>query len=75
MDSSEGVDKNTGVPTYFYEVLVRTADGDEGGRHFLIKAAVKGGYLYVIRTQAGDKRWIRNQRKNCYAAINSFKLV
>ena len=75
MEVEEGPDKKTGVPTYFYYVLVRTADDNEGGRHYLIKAAVKNGYLYIARTCSGDKRWIRNQRRNCYAAINSFALV
>lgn len=75
MDVIEGPDPKTGVPTYFYELLVLTADGDEGGRHFLVKAAVKNGYLYIIRLCSGDKRWIRQQRGNCYAAMNSFELV
>ena len=40
------------------ELLSRTADGNEGGRHQLISAAVNKGNLYIFRAQAGDKRWI-----------------
>lgn len=74
METDQGQMKN-GKPYYFYEVLCRTADGDEGGRHSYIKATIKDGSLVVIKCQAGDKRWIRGQRKNCLSAVQSFQLV
>lgn len=60
---------------YYYELLTRTADGDEGGRHQLIKAGVKGGNLYILKVQSGDKRWIKGQKKNCVDAVESFSLA
>ena len=35
------------------------ADGDEGGRHQLINAAVSNGNLYILKCQVGDKRWFK----------------
>lgn len=35
------------------------ADGDEGGRHQLINAAVSNGNLYILKVQIGDKRWFK----------------
>merc|ERR1712078_442506 len=57
------------------ETLARAADGNEGGRHNLFKAAVKGGKLYVCKTQAGDKRWSRGTSKECKVLANSFELA
>lgn len=45
--------------------LVGAADGDEGGRHALISAAVSGGNLYLCKIQVGDKRCAF-----CYPAID-----
>eukprot|EP00178_Gracilaria_changii_P008199 TRINITY_DN2523_c0_g2_i1.p2 TRINITY_DN2523_c0_g2~~TRINITY_DN2523_c0_g2_i1.p2 ORF type:complete len:127 (+),score=24.30 TRINITY_DN2523_c0_g2_i1:490-870(+) len=60
---------------YTYELLTRTADNTEGGRHMLVKAGVKNGNLYLMKVESGDKRWIRNQRRNCQQAFESFQLV
>ena len=38
------------------------ADGDEGGRHQLINAAVSNGNLYILKVQVGDKRWFKVRR-------------
>jgi hypothetical protein len=38
-------------------VLIRSNDGNEGGRHHLINAAVSNGQLYIMKAQIGDKRW------------------
>ena len=38
------------------------ADGDEGGRHQLINAAVSKGNLYILKVQVGDKRWFKVRR-------------
>ena len=38
---------------------VIAADGDEGGRHQLINAAVSNGNLYILKVQVGDKRWFK----------------
>ena len=39
--------------------LFPAADGDEGGRHQLINAAVSNGNLYILKVQVGDKRWFK----------------
>ena len=39
------------------------ADGNEGGRHQLIKATVSNGNLYLLKVQAGDKRWFKGEDK------------
>ena len=44
-----------------YELLTRTADGNEGGRHQLLTAAVGNGNLYVCKVQIGDKRWFKGE--------------
>ena len=67
-----------GKSYYEYELLIRTADGNEGGRHQLISAAVNKGNLYVLRVQAGDKRWIgvgKGVREGCLNAWNSFTVA
>ena len=67
-----------GKSYYEYELLIRTADGNEGGRHQLISAAVNKGNLYVLRVQAGDKRWIgvgKGVREGCINAWNSFTVA
>merc|ERR1712124_124016 len=58
LDVKEGTDKK-GRKVYTYEILSRTADGNEGGRHQLIKAVDAGGELYIFKIQVGDKRWFK----------------
>lgn len=42
-----------GDKTYYRaEILTRTADGDEGGRHHLFDATVSNGKLYILNHQA-----------------------
>ena len=42
--------RSTGGKTYYqYEVLTRTADGDEGGRHHIFVTTVSGGKLYILK--------------------------
>lgn len=53
-----------GKPYVRYDVLTRTADGEEGGRHNLLTAAVgqsKEGKktLFVQLVVVGDKRWYK----------------
>ena len=36
---------------------IDAADGNEGGKHHIISAAVSSGQLYVMKAQIGDKRW------------------
>lgn len=55
--------------------LTTTADGDEGGRHQLIKATVNGGFLYICKVQVGDKRWFKGAKKEATGAIDSFTVV
>lgn len=64
-----------GKPYYKYEILTRTADGNEGGRHHLITAAVGNGNLYVMKVQIGDKRWFKGARKDAEGAWNSFTVA
>jgi len=64
-----------GRPYYKLSVLTRTADGDEGGKHQLIAATVKNGNLYILKAQAGDKRWFKGVRKFVEGAWNSFNVA
>lgn len=65
-----------GDKTYYnLELLCRTADGDEGGRHQLISAVVSDGRLYVCKFQAGDKSWFKGLELPARTAVNSFKVV
>lgn len=50
----------------------RAADGDEGGRHQLIKATVSNGNLYILKVQCGDKRWFKGVKVEAEGAFNSF---
>ena len=61
-----------GKKYYKYNILTRTADGDEGGRHHLISATVGGGNLWVVDIQVGDKRWFKGVDKDAKGAWNSF---
>jgi photosystem II oxygen-evolving enhancer protein 2 len=54
---------------------VVAADGDEGGRHQLIAAAVGKGNLYILKAQAGDKRWFKGTRKEVEGSWNSFTVA
>lgn len=56
---SVGQSTKGGKTYYEYEILTRTADGDEGGRHHLISVAASNGKLYTFIGQAGDKRWFK----------------
>jgi hypothetical protein len=58
-----------------YEFLVRSADGDEGGRHQLISAAVSNGKLLILKIQAGDKRWIYGVDREAKESWNSFTVA
>jgi len=75
---SADVSKKNGKNYYEFELLTRTADGNEGGRHQLISAASSNGNLYVFRAQAGDKRWIgvgKGVRAECIGAWKSFTVA
>jgi hypothetical protein len=61
-----------GKPYYKYELLTTAADGHEGGRHHLIAASVSGGNLYILKVQAGDKRWFKGAEKDAKGVWNSF---
>lgn len=60
------------APLRRFEALSRSADGDEGGRHQLIAATVNGGNLYILKVQAGDKRWFKGAKNDALAALDSF---
>mmetsp|Transcript_27520 Transcript_27520/g.38247 ORF Transcript_27520/g.38247 Transcript_27520/m.38247 type:complete len:293 (-) Transcript_27520:225-1103(-) len=74
LDVSEKVDKK-GNKYYQYDILSRTADGDEGGRHKLITAGVKNGQLYILFIQVGDKRWFKGVDKEALGFRDSFTLA
>ena len=67
--------KVDGKTYYLYEILTRTADGNEGGRHHLISATVSKGNLYVFRIQAGDKRWFKGAKTEALGAWESFTVA
>lgn len=74
LDVQEATDKK-GKSYYKYDILTRTADGDEGGRHQLIAASVGNGNLYIFKGQAGDKRWFKGANKDVQGAWNSFTVA
>jgi len=57
------------------EILTRTADGDEGGRHQLVAATVTNGNLYLLKVQIGDKRWFKGAKNDALGTWNSFTVV
>uniref|UniRef100_A0A061S851 Photosystem II oxygen-evolving enhancer protein 2 n=1 Tax=Tetraselmis sp. GSL018 TaxID=582737 RepID=A0A061S851_9CHLO len=69
---TETVTDKKGKVYYKYNILARSADGDEGGRHQLISATVSEGNLYVLKVQVGDKRWFKGVDKEAMGAWNSF---
>jgi len=72
LDVGTKTDKQ-GKTYYQYEILTRTADGDEGGRHQLITATIGSDKnLYILKVQAGDKRWFKGAKKECITATDSF---
>jgi len=74
LDVQETTDKK-GKAYYKYEILVRSADGDEGGRHQLISATVGQGKLWILKVQVGDKRWFKGINKEALGSINSFTVA
>eukprot|EP00879_Flechtneria_rotunda_P023381 GHRR01024731.1.p1 GENE.GHRR01024731.1~~GHRR01024731.1.p1 ORF type:complete len:207 (-),score=79.33 GHRR01024731.1:1429-2049(-) len=74
LDVKEETDKK-GKKYYKYELLVRAADGDEGGRHQLISGTVSGGKLWICKVQVGDKRWFKGAKKEAVGAFNSFTVA
>lgn len=74
LDYGTKTDKK-GTKYYEYELLSRTADGDEGGRHKLITAGVKNGQLFVLYIQVGDKRWFKGVDKEALGLRDSFTLA
>eukprot|EP00898_Chlorokybus_atmophyticus_P004919 jgi/Chlat1/5428/Chrsp35S08992 len=74
LDVNTTKDRN-GTTYYKYEMLTTTADGDEGGRHQLINAAVKDGNLYVLKIQAGDKRWFKGTDRAVRPVFDSFTIA
>jgi hypothetical protein len=71
LDLESTTDKK-GKTIYRYNILSRTADGDEGGRHQLISATVSNNNLYILKIQVGDKRWFKGVRKEAEGVYNSF---
>ncbi|GBG58860.1 hypothetical protein CBR_g259 [Chara braunii] len=65
--------KTVGGKTYYaYELLTRSADGNEGGRHQFITATVNNGELIIFRAQAGEKRWFKGAEKTIRELVASF---
>eukprot|EP00271_Cylindrocystis_brebissonii_P015440 TRINITY_DN38336_c0_g1_i1.p1 TRINITY_DN38336_c0_g1~~TRINITY_DN38336_c0_g1_i1.p1 ORF type:complete len:271 (-),score=54.24 TRINITY_DN38336_c0_g1_i1:333-1145(-) len=67
--------KIDGKDYYTISLLTRTADGDEGGKHQVITGAVSDGKLYVLKVQAGDKRWFKGLKKFVEGASSSFQVA
>lgn len=68
--------RSTGGKTYYqYEILTRTADGDEGGRHHLFATTVSNGKLYILKMQAGDKRWFKGLERELKKVQESFSVA
>jgi hypothetical protein len=68
--------RSTAGKTYYqYEILTRTADGDEGGRHHLFACTVSNGKLYIMKLQAGDKRWFKGLERELKKVQESFSVA
>lgn len=74
LDQQTVKDKNN-HSYYKYSLLVRAADGNEGGRHVLITATVGNGNLYVQKVQCGDKRWFKGADKQALTVSDSFTIA
>merc|ERR1712232_1015943 len=74
LDLGSDTDKK-GRTVYKYNILSRTADGNEGGRHQLISATVASGTLYILKLQVGDKRWFKGAKKEAEGCFNSFNVA
>lgn len=74
LDVQEATDKN-GKKYYKYDILCRTADGDEGGRHQLVAATVSKGDLWILKIQIGDKRWFKGAKVEAEGAFDSFTVA
>merc|ERR1711972_1084744 len=74
LDLGSATDKK-GRTVYKFNILSRTADGNEGGRHQLISATVASGTLYILKVQVGDKRWFKGAKKEAEGCLNSFLVV
>jgi hypothetical protein len=74
LDLGSDTDKK-GRTVYKYNILSRTADGNEGGRHQLISATVSSGTLYILKLQVGDKRWFKGAKKEAEGTFNSFNIA
>lgn len=64
-----------GKQHYNFHVLTRSADGNEGGKHHIISAAVSGGQLWIMKAQIGDKRWNKGGSRDSKMLQDSFKVV
>jgi hypothetical protein len=64
-----------GRKVFTAEILTRTADGNEGGRHQLFKALESGGDLWILKIQMGDKRWFRGQKLEAEGIFKSFNVA
>merc|ERR1711869_54129 len=73
LDIESTTDKK-GKTFYRFNILSRTADGDEGGRHQLISATISSGNLYILKIQVGDKRWFKGVNKDAEGVFNSFNI-
>ena len=71
LDVAATTDKK-GKEYYTYNILTRTQDGNEGGKHNLIKATVSDGKLWLLKIQIGDKRWIFGKDKEAMLVFDSF---
>jgi hypothetical protein len=69
---SEVVTGADGKPHVQAHVLTRTADGNEGGRHQYVSAAVDNGKLYILKVQIGEKRYNKGGARDAKAALESF---
>ncbi|CAI5931892.1 unnamed protein product [Closterium sp. NIES-64] len=68
-------EKVNGKTYYKLNVLTRTADGGEGGRHQLFTAAVSNGTLYICKASSGDKRWFKGAKKFVEGTVGSFAVA
>jgi len=72
---NQQVTNRDGKNYYEYELLTRTADGNEGGKHHFFSSTVSNGKLYTLRIQIGEKRWLAGYNEDCATLLDSWRVT
>jgi hypothetical protein len=70
---AQSEENKDGKVYYIYEILTRSSDGNEGGRHQLFSVSASNGKLIIFKVQAGDKRWFMGVERPSRTSIATFR--